>query len=214
MEKSFCVHDLVAVWIAQGNAQYTELLKKCRLYSDESGQAFVVECPSPEILEQVAVMSEKIAQPVLLLTTPRIDLVYEGEIAYSFFPEDAIRYAKIMINDNNSLYLPDSAIIAQIMLAERPVSLIRMRDHKALLCNDKVESISAAKCNDWTGSDVSKFWFDNELQKFMSALDDHKFVREHAYRALKYNGEPRDFCVNASLVMFRGDLCRLVENLI
>jgi hypothetical protein len=95
----------------------------------------------------------------------------------------------------------------------RPFSVIRMKDHKGLLTSQNVELVSGVKSSDWIGADMSRYWPDDELRHYCDALEKHKQLKEYSYRALLFTGEPRIYTVNAELIYWRGDWCRLVENL-
>lgn len=61
---------------------------------------------------------------------------------------------------------------------------------------------------------MSRWWKDEGLQQFVWALNEHGRVSQYPYQAFLFTGELRDYCVNAQLVEFRGELCRLVEHLL
>jgi hypothetical protein len=89
--------DVIAQWLSQSNPQYEQLLNQCSFSTDASSGEFVVECPTEDLLEDIASISQRMAQPALKLATPWINLSYRGEAIYRFSPSDAVRYSSHMV---------------------------------------------------------------------------------------------------------------------
>ncbi|MEP0873813.1 PAS domain-containing protein [Trichocoleus desertorum AS-A10] len=111
---------------------------------------------------------------------------------------------------SSNLILPDSEIIQEVLSGSSD-SIIRMADNVGLFCNDQVEQTSGAKPNDWVGKNMRLYHVPEELSRYINALHKERTLNEFRYIAPFMDGRLHRFCVNARLVTYRGDLCRLVK---
>ncbi len=107
--------------------------------------------------------------------------------------------------------ISDEDLISEVLGCSDPTSVVRFSDNLGLFSNSRIEISSGAKPNDWVGKNMADYWMGEELSKFRSRLLSDLELRNYFYTAYLFTGEKANFTVNARLVVYRGDLVRVVK---
>jgi hypothetical protein len=86
-----------------------------------------------------------------------------------------------------------------------------MSDHKGLFSNTSIFLASNAHPNDWLGRKMSDFWIESELDAYIKRLSKDSELTNYSYVARLFSGENARLTVNARLVIFNGEIARMVE---
>jgi hypothetical protein len=193
----------IAHWLANGDTVFQALLSQCNFYPHPSGE-LTIDCPG-ELLDQVLDACRALAQPAIRLQIPQLSVSSEGEIICRFQPDLAYHYPPTTLDRNIPLIwqLPDPT---------DEIAIVRMSDHRALYTTAALDKGSKA-ASGWMGEDMSRWHIPEELQRLVTALDEHQFVETFQYRAFNYIREPVEIIVNAWLTAWKGQSVRVVQTL-
>lgn len=120
------------------------------------------------------------------------------------------------MNETSTLVLPkkqlsQSDVIIECLKCESACGIVRMSDHKGLFSNTSIFLASNAHPNDWLGKKMSDFWIESELDAYIKRLSKDGELTNYSYVARLFSGENARLTVNARLVVFNGEIARMVE---
>ena len=107
--------------------------------------------------------------------------------------------------------LSQSDVIIECLKCESACGIVRMSDHKGLFSNTSIFLASNAHPNDWLGKKMSDFWIESELDAYIKRLSKDGELTNYSYVARLFSGENARLTVNARLVIFNGEIARMVE---
>lgn len=113
--------------------------------------------------------------------------------------------------DAGLISIPAEDLIKECHSFAGSAGIVRWRDNKGLFANSLIEMGSAARPNDWIGANMADYWPADQLSKFRDSLQRDKEIRNFSYKARLFNGQMAEFLVDARLVIYEGDLARIVK---
>ena len=117
------------------------------------------------------------------------------------------------LQNNSIIEVPELEIISEVLGFDGSSALLRMSDDLGLLSNTRTEVSSGLKANDWMKvKDHSHWWPDDELRNYKRRLLGDGQLNNYSYYArMITTGKLSLYTVTTRLVVYRGDLCRLVK---
>lgn len=193
-------------------------LQKCSSIT-VNGTALLIICPeNPRTLEEqflaraLCLRHKQISEIAYGIGEIEEVILFVGTEYFASIPTKQFRASNIMINvPNEIIRLPDRDLENEVRSHQGSASIIRMEDSKGLFANDRIHEGSGAKRNDWIGVDMRRYWIDGELKRYLEALNGDRILSGFSYIAPFFNGQLHRFVVDARLVWYGGDLCRLVK---
>ncbi|MFM6139136.1 MAG: hypothetical protein ACKPCP_34205 [Sphaerospermopsis kisseleviana] len=104
-------------------------------------------------------------------------------------------------------------LINEALSYEGACGIVRMSDHKGLFSNSQITLSSNIHPNDWLGKKMSDWWIPSELEQYLERLSKDQELRGYSYVAKMMTGENARLTVDARLVTWNGDLCRIVKTI-
>lgn len=104
-------------------------------------------------------------------------------------------------------------LIGECLSYHGSCGIVRMDDHKGLFSNERIMFSSAANPNDWIGKKMSDFWYQDELDIYMSRLIKDGELRNYSYKAKLMDGRPVHLTVDARLILWHGEPARIVKTI-
>ncbi len=195
-------------FLAFNDPEIAEILDRCDVEPRIETGDLDITCPDDETLRRIceAPLFTDVAARQLRLTRTRLFKRGDPEHLYQFLAGMPTEYASQFL----TLEIPPFSLSVPGVEASQPLAVVRMADDKGLYCSN-IEAHCRARQNDWLGEDMSRFHLPEELRRLKSALETHGKISEFSYRALAFDFQPIEMAVDATLINYGGDLCRLVR---
>ena len=123
----------------------------------------------------------------------------------------------MIVHQSPTVQIPtieDMELLTEILSYEGSAAAVRFHDDKGLFSNQRIELTSGLRPNDWQGKTMSSYWIEEELSRFKRALLKDGRVSGYEYVAHLMTGAKAAYKVDARLAFYRGDLIRIVKNII
>ena len=104
-------------------------------------------------------------------------------------------------------------LIQECLSYKDSCGIVRMSDHKGLFSNERIMYSSSAKPNDWLGKKMSDYWYADELETYLSRLVKESELRNYSYVAKLFDGRSIKMTVDARLIEWHGEPCRIVKTI-
>lgn len=177
------------------------------------GETLILNCHNLSHADSVAVYADAIAPIAIAMDCTMIVIRVGARVVHRFPSKLPLQlWEKRIMSANYRATLSEADLLC-LAKQSRGISLgvIEMQGDRGLWTNGDTIRTSGVKPAQWEGQDMSRWWIDDHLKRFKAALEEYDRVSEFGYRAILMTGEPRQFIVNAQLIIYRGRLCRLVE---
>ena len=198
-----------------GNNMSSLLLQYCRL--SLIGQELLIVCPSDKVFRGVYLRRKYIIQLIQKSAKFSEITIVAGDRKISFPAITDVEFvvASTMIQPDTVLTrvksISDEDLIPEVLGCQYPASVVRFSDNLGLFSNSLIERSSGAKPNDWVGKNMADYWVGEELSRFRTSLLRDLELKDYSYNAYLFTGEKARFTVDARLVVYRGDLSRVVK---
>jgi hypothetical protein len=106
-----------------------------------------------------------------------------------------------------------SNLIQECLSHKGSCGIVRMSDHKGLFSNERIMYSSSAKPNDWLGKKMSDYWYEDELETYISRLLKDSELRNYSYTAKLFDGRPVKLTVDARVIKWHGESARIVKTI-
>lgn len=188
------------------NIEIKILLLNCKIII--SGEEILIGCPSKSKFFQICKQQHYIAA-MMLRKYPRctqITIAVDNGRQRVNLP---IMSQQLIIPTFRGTSQQD--LIKEALSYEGACGIIRMSDHKGLFSNTNIVLSSNAHPNDWLGKKMSDWWIPSELETYLERLSKDQELRGYSYVAKMMDGQNARLTVDARLVTWNGDLCRMVK---
>lgn len=191
------------------------LLRHCHVSLIEND--LLIICPTDRVFKAVYLRRKQIIRLVGKFVRFSEITIVTGNRKVSFPANTNIEYvAGFAMTQQDTILtrvrsISDGDLIPEVLGCSDPTSVVRFDDNLGLFSNSRIEISSGAKPNDWVGKNMADYWIGEELSKFRNSLLRDLELRNYSYTAYLFTGEKAKFTVNARLVVYRGDLVRVVK---
>lgn len=180
-----------------------------------AGSSLLISCPSKNAYRNL-IQQKRIALPQLIDYFDRkkinIDCITIAVgTRKTNFPLNRCMNTSIIIPSFRGTTQRD--IITECLSYEGACGIVRMSDHKGLFSNSQIVLSSNAHPNDWVGKKMSDFWIESELNEYLQRLTKDGELRNYSYVAKMMTGENARLTVDARLVVWNGEIARIVKTI-